>query len=210
MLIENKPLNTIFPYINNPRVNEQTVQKVAASIKEFGFRQPIVVDSNNVVVVGHTRLAAATLLNLETVPVHVAENLTDAQAKAYRIADNRIAEDSKWDYELLALEIADIETIDLSVLGFDPSELQSITGNVGTTEYPKLPDGEKGEYEQITFTLNRDDAEYVRQAVSVARNYVDDDMPDAGVIGIKNGRALAHIIKQWERTLSEPADATPD
>lgn len=210
MLIEHKALRDIFPYISNPRVNEQTVKKVAASIKEFGFKQPIVVDNNGVVVVGHTRLAAATLLGMETVPVHVANNLSEAQAKAYRIADNRIAEDSKWDFELLALEISDLEGIDLEVLGFDPSELASITGDVATTNFPELPTEGKGEYEQITFTLTQSDAKYVRQAISIAIDYIDKEMADGGASGIKNGLALVHIMKQWELALSETAVAVAD
>ncbi len=139
MLIEHKALRDIFPYISNPRVNEQTVKKVAASIKEFGFKQPIVVDNNGFVVVGHTRLAAATLLGMETVPVHVANNLSEAQAKAYRIADNRIAEDSRWDMELLPLELEQLKDMefDLTVLGFDEGELNNIIGNVAPSDPPE-------------------------------------------------------------------------
>ena len=90
MKIELIQIDRVIPYANNPRRNEAAVAKVAASIKEFGFRQPIVVDNNNVVIVGHTRLLAARQLGLAEVPVHIAEGLTSSQIKAYRIADNRV------------------------------------------------------------------------------------------------------------------------
>ena|SRR5205807_500530 len=91
MHVELRPLASIRPYERNPRVNDQAVDAVAASIREFGFRQPIVVDEDGVIVVGHTRYKAALKLGLENVPVHVATGLTPAQIKAYRIADNQTA-----------------------------------------------------------------------------------------------------------------------
>src|SRR5690606_321781 len=96
------PIERVIPYARNPRNNKAAVAKVAASIREFGWRQPIVVDSNMVVIVGHTRLLAAQQLGLENVPVHIAEGLTEAQVKAYRLADNRTHEEAEWDSELLA------------------------------------------------------------------------------------------------------------
>jgi len=89
MLVEQRPISSIRPYENNPRINADAVDAVAASIREFGFRQPIVVDEEGVIIVGHTRYLAALKLGLEVVPVHVAVGLTPAQAKAYRIADNQ-------------------------------------------------------------------------------------------------------------------------
>jgi|TARA_B110000238_G_scaffold33882_1_gene34960 ParB-like chromosome segregation protein Spo0J len=115
----------VIPYENNPRNNKEAVDKVAASIKEFGFRQPIVVDEEYVILVGHTRLAAAKLLGIESVPVHIAEGLTESQKKAYRIADNRVAQDSKWDDVLLKIELEDLdqESYDLENTGFTLPEL---------------------------------------------------------------------------------------
>src|SRR5207244_12636247 len=91
MYVELRPIDTIRPYENNPRVNDPAVDAVAASIRQFGFRQPIVVDEQGVIVAGHTRYKAALKLGLETVPVHVAKGITPAQLKAYRIADNQSA-----------------------------------------------------------------------------------------------------------------------
>src|SRR6516162_4753081 len=97
MHIELRSLAEIKPYHNNPRVNEPGVDAVAASIQAFGFRQPIVVDEDGVIIVGHTRYKAAVKLGLEKVPVHVAVGLSPAQVKAYRIADNQTATLSQWD-----------------------------------------------------------------------------------------------------------------
>jgi ParB/RepB/Spo0J family partition protein len=97
MKIEQWKLSEITPYENNPRQNDAAVDAVAASIKEFGFRQPIVVDTQGVIICGHTRYKAAQKLGLEKVPVHVAKDLTPAQIKAYRIADNKTADLAVWD-----------------------------------------------------------------------------------------------------------------
>jgi ParB-like chromosome segregation protein Spo0J len=105
MQIEERALSTIRPYDNNPRINDAAVDAVAASIQEFGFLQPIVVDEEGVIIVGHTRYQAALKLGLETVPVHVARGLTPAQAKMYRIADNQTATLSRWNDDRLVEEL---------------------------------------------------------------------------------------------------------
>ena len=104
MKIEWRNVLEIKPYEKNPRLNDQAVEAVAASIREFGFQQPLVVDQAGVIIVGHTRYKAALLLGLERVPVHVATGLSPAQVKAYRIADNQTASLSQWNYDLLPLE----------------------------------------------------------------------------------------------------------
>jgi site-specific DNA-methyltransferase (adenine-specific) len=109
MKVEMRPIDTIRPYESNPRQNDSGVDAVAASLREFGFRQPIVVDEEGVIIVGHTRYKAALKLGLEEVPVHVAVGLTPAQAKAYRIADNQTATLSTWDDDKLPLELAQLQ-----------------------------------------------------------------------------------------------------
>ena len=99
MKVEQTTTASLIPYARNPRRNQSAISKLTASIKEFVFRQPIVVDSDCVVVVGHTRLEVAKILGLDEVPVHVAKDMTPAQAKAYRLADNRTGEDANWDVE---------------------------------------------------------------------------------------------------------------
>lgn len=137
MEIEFRKLSEIQPYHRNPRLNDGAVAQVAASIREFGFRQPIVVDSEGVIVCGHTRWKAAQQLGLESVPVHVARDLTTSQVAAYRIADNQLASIAEWDYDLLPLELAGLQEadVDLGLLGFDQDELAKILN-------PALQDGQ--------------------------------------------------------------------
>jgi ParB-like chromosome segregation protein Spo0J len=125
MKIEYWEIAKVKPYDKNPRRNDKAVEAVAKSIREFGFRQPIVVDAAGVIVVGHTRYKAALKLGLKTVPVHVAADLTPAQARAYRLADNRTAETAEWDVELLPIELGELrdDGFDLKLLGFTDKEL---------------------------------------------------------------------------------------
>lgn len=109
----------LIPYERNPRHNDEAVDYVAESIKQFGFNVPIVIDKDNTVVCGHTRLKAAKKLKIKTVPCVVKDDLTEEEIRAYRLADNRSAEKATWDIELLDMELAEIETIDMGLLGFD-------------------------------------------------------------------------------------------
>ncbi|MBK8915027.1 MAG: ParB N-terminal domain-containing protein [Phycisphaerales bacterium] len=128
MKIELRPLAKIKPYEKNPRDNDAAVDAVAQSIRQFGFRQPIVVDGDGVIVCGHTRWKAAQRLGLEKAPVHVARDLTPEQIRAYRIADNKTNELATWNMELLPLEIAELRDagIDWSLLGFDADDLAKL------------------------------------------------------------------------------------
>lgn len=128
MDIQTVGIDEVIPYAKNPRKNDAAVDKVAGSLKEFGWRQPIVVDAEMVVIAGHTRLAAARKLGLDQVPIHIATDLTANQIKAYRIADNRVSQEAKWDDDLLALELADLdlENYDLSKTGFNDDELAAL------------------------------------------------------------------------------------
>jgi ParB-like chromosome segregation protein Spo0J len=133
------PIDKPIPYARNARIlSGSAVSKVAASIKEFGWQQPIVVDKEGVIIVGHTRLQAAQLLGLAEVPVHVADNLTPQQVKAYRLADNRVAQESSWDYELLPLELDELKgfDIDISITGFDTVEIEDMSiGGTSIEDY---------------------------------------------------------------------------
>lgn len=119
MKVIEKKLSEIKPYEKNPRHNEEAVQYVAESIKQFGIRQPIVIDKDNVIVAGHTRYLAAKQLKLKTFPCVMADDLPEEKIRAYRLADNKTAEKASWDIELLDMELAEIETIDMGLLGFD-------------------------------------------------------------------------------------------
>ena len=121
MQIEELELSDIKPYENNPRKNDESAKYVAESIKQFGFKVPIVIDKNNVIVCGHTRYKAAKKLKLKTVPCIMADDLTEEQIKAYRLADNKVSEKAEWDLDLLNLELEDLNftDIDMSEFGFD-------------------------------------------------------------------------------------------
>src|SRR5262245_22629651 len=130
MLVELWPIERVKPYDRNPRLNDEAVDAVASSIQEFGFRQPIVVDAAGVIVVGHTRWRAAKKLGLAQVPVHVATDLTPEQIKAYRLADNKTNELAEWNFDLLPLELADLQAAnyDLGLLAFSADELAELLG----------------------------------------------------------------------------------
>ena len=121
MNIEELRVDDLIPYENNPRNNEEAVDKVALSISSFGFKVPIIVDRNNVIVAGHTRLSAAKKLGLTTVPVIRADDLTDDQIRAFRLADNKVSEFASWDLDKLEKELEAIEA-DMSLYGFDSLE----------------------------------------------------------------------------------------
>lgn len=128
MQVEMRYVEDIRPYEHNPRHNDAAVEAVAASIREFGWRQPVVLDEQSVIVVGHTRYKAALKLGLRQIPVHVARGLTPAQLKAYRIADNQTAQIADWDYDRLPIELAELQGMDfdLSLVGFSEGELAEL------------------------------------------------------------------------------------
>jgi len=128
MQIEMWQIEDVKAYENNPRDNSGAVDAVAESIKQFGFKVPVIVDKDGVLIAGHTRILAARKLGMESVPVIKAEDLTPDQVKAFRIADNKLHELSKWDYELLPLELASLQeaNFDLEMLGFDSAELAKL------------------------------------------------------------------------------------
>lgn len=155
MIVKLRDLASVRPYPGNPRQNEEAVDAVARSIKEFGPRVAIVVDRKGVIVKGHTTRLAAIKLGYKKWPVHVAEDLTPAQVRAYRIADNRVGEIARWDRDMLAVEVDAIRkmgTVELDVLGWDEEELAAITGGlrpeITEPEPPKMlpkPVTRKGE-----------------------------------------------------------------
>ena len=142
---ETWPIDRCVDYARNPRKNDHAVDRVAAAIKEFGFRVPIVAKSDGLVVDGHLRLKAAKKLGLTDVPVILADDLTEAQIKAFRLSVNKVAEFAEWDHELLALEISDLQEadFDLSLTGFDPDEIEALFPKEvaeGLTDEDAVPD----------------------------------------------------------------------
>ena len=153
-------IKELTPYEKNPRKNDEAVQYVAESIKQFGFKVPIVIDKNNVIIAGHTRYKAAKKLKLKTVPCLIADDLTDEQIKAFRLADNKVAEFSEWDFDLLELELKELENFDLDFdltdFGFedifDGTEItaeEAEEDNIDDIELPKEPKSKLGDIYQL-------------------------------------------------------------
>jgi ParB-like chromosome segregation protein Spo0J len=126
--VELREITLIRPYERNPRLNDKAVDGAAGSLREFGFRQPIVIDSAGIIIAGHTRYKAALKLRLQKVPVHIATDLTPEQVKAYRIADNKTGDIAEWDMEILPIEISELQEsgFDMGILSFSDKELTQL------------------------------------------------------------------------------------
>ena len=149
MNIIEKSIESIIPYDKNPRLNDEAVKYVAESIKQFGFKVPIIIGQDNVIIAGHTRLKAAKELGYETVPCVIADDLTPEQVKAFRLADNKVAEYSEWDFDLLGDELDDILNIDMESFGFD-FEIEEEEPEVQEDDYEaELPEEPKAKYGDI-------------------------------------------------------------
>ena len=148
MNVQIQPIESVQPYERNPRINDQAVDAVAASIQEFGFRQPIVVDGDGVIIAGHTRWKAAKKLGLANIPVHVAVDLSPEQVKAYRISDNKTGELAEWDFDILPIELSELQDagFDLDLLAFNDKELTQLLdvnvqqGQTDPDDVPEPPD----------------------------------------------------------------------
>ena len=143
-----KKVGDLIPYEKNPRKNTKAVKYVAKSIEEFGFKQPIIIDRDNVVVCGHTRLMATKQLGIEEVPCIVADDLTDEQIKAFRLADNKVSEQAEWDIGLLNEELDDILNVDMGDFGFDIFSMDDLEEMEGYNS-----EEDEREYFSKTFTF---------------------------------------------------------
>ena len=205
MNILNIDIDKIIPYINNPRNNENAIDKVASSIKEFGFKVPIVIDKDNVIVNGHTRLLASKKLGLKEVPCIIADDLSEAQIKAFRIADNKVSEYASWDEELLKIELEQLEEMNfnLECTGFDMDDIEQML-NLGFDysedefgEDFELPSGDKNPIQQRTFTLHDNQASLIDFAMSeIKEKYNNDNLETFGNTNI-NGNLLYMVVKEW-------------
>lgn len=184
-----KKTEDLIPYINNPRNNDNAVDKVASSIKNFGFKVPIVVDADNEIIAGHTRLKAAKKLGMDEVPCIVADDLSDEQIKAFRLADNRVAEFAEWDFNQLGAELAELDDWDMSDFGFE----DMIDGDDFGTDFD-LPDNDGPLFKNITFTLS--EAQY--DVIHDALQGVELDQFDSIDNENKNGNRLYKVVTEWE------------
>ena len=193
MQIEIIDINKLLPYINNPRKN-LNIDKVASSIKEFGFQQPIVVDKNYTIIVGHTRFEAAKKLGLKEVPVQVAD-LSINQAKAYRIADNRLNQDANWDTKLLNLEFNDLlsENVNLDTLGFSNDELDNLLlktdeeSDIDLNEDIEVQEERINDIKMVQLFFNPENETLFRQAIDkISKRDKIDNISDAVLKAVLN------------------------
>lgn len=198
--IEYVAVGDLREYARNARTHDvDQVAQIAASIREFGFTNPVLIDENNEIIAGHGRTQAAISIGLQEVPAIRLEGLSDAQKRALRISDNSIALNSGWDLELLAGEIQDLdlEGFDLDILGFSDEFLNDLVITEADSEtggMPDLPTGERKPFQQRTFTLHDEQAATVDDALAIARS---NPLADTGLNENSNGNALALICKQW-------------
>ena len=195
--IEHVATVTLIPYARNARTHsEHQVAQIAGSIQEFGFNNPVLIDAKNGIIAGHGRVMAANLLRLETVPCIRLAHLSDAQKRAFILADNRIALNSGWDTEMLANELSDLhaDDVDLGLLGFDADELEKLSGfDIEPAEPPELASGDREPFQQMTFTLHDDQAQTIKDAIERAKAAGAFSGPNEN----SNGNALARIAEAY-------------
>lgn len=195
MKIEQIQTEKLIPYARNSKLHsEAQVGQIAASIREFGFNNPVLIDKENGIIAGHGRVLGAQKLGIESVPCLRLSHLTEIQKRAYIIADNRLSETGGgWDTEMLALEIEDLrlEDFDIDLTGFDDDMLSDAEP---LDDMPTLPEGDREPFQQMTFTLHDEQAEQVNQAIKQAKGvgpFVDSPNENS------NGNALARICETY-------------
>ena len=174
MEIVNKKIKDLKPYENNPRNNEEAVKYVANSIKEFGFKVPLVIDKDGTIIAGHTRYEACKLLGMKEIPCIIADDLTEEQIKAFRIADNKIAEKSGWDTDKLKIELEDID-FDMTDFGFGDFELSILLNDMEPEPYDDEVIEEYSEHSEDNLASKRviitykteEEEEYLKQMLKV-------------------------------------------
>lgn len=183
-------LSDITPYENNPRNNDEAVEPVANSIKEFGFKVPIIIDKDNVIIAGHTRYKAAKKLKLKSVPCIKADDLTEEQIRAFRLADNKVSEIATWDYNVLNFEMENISDIDMSLFHF---EIEDIEDNFNTDF--ELPDGDTPQTRTITLSLAEEQYQICMNCIDYIQdnNLIEHTFDNAN----KKSNSLFEVIYQW-------------
>ena len=196
--VERWPINKLVPYARNARTHsDEQVGQIAASIKEWGWTTPVLVDETGSIIAGHGRTLAAQRLKMTEVPVMVAKGWSDAKKRAYVLADNKLALNAGWDNEMLRLELGELQGMDfdLDLTGFTAEEIAAFQfDDDAETGMPELKDGDKEPFQQKTFTLHDEQAEVVDNAITLART---SPLADTGLNENTNGNALALICGEW-------------
>lgn len=189
-----KNIDDLIPYINNSRTHsDDQINQIASSIKEFGFTNPVLLDGDNGIIAGHGRLQAAKKLKINKIPTLELAHLSEAQKKAYIIADNKLALNAGWDNELLRIEIEELQSLDFDtdILGFNADELKDILQNADIIEMPELSDADP-ELQQMTFMLHNEQVDIIKEAISLAKKNLD---IESELNTNSNGNAIAIICE---------------
>jgi len=196
--VDRRAVASLIPYARNSRTHsDEQVAQIAASIKEWGWTTPVLIDPDGMLIAGHGRVLAAQQLGLDEVPCMVAEGWTEAQKKAYVIADNKLALNAGWDDDMLKVEMQELDDLDfnLELTGFELDDIEDMVGaDIECVDLPALADGDREPFQQKTFTLHDEQAEIVDDAVLLARA---NPLSDTGINENSNGNALALICREW-------------
>ena len=187
-----KKLEDLKPYEKNPRKNDDAVEYVANSIKEFGFKVPIIVDENNIIIAGHTRYKASKKLGIKEVPCIIADDLTEEQIKAFRLADNKVSEKAKWDTDLLGMELDSLfDVIDMNKFGF-PVQIENIDGDEEGEEKITKELGEANNYVVLQFytDLEWDEAQVLLGLERVQTGEENENIRRHGIGRVIDGKAI--------------------
>ena len=191
MQIVYKKIDELIPYENNPRKNDEAVEYVKNSIKEFGFKVPIVIDEGGVIIAGHTRYKASMELGLNEVPCIIANDLNEEQIKAFRLVDNKVSEKAEWDFNMLGEELAELD-IDMEQFGFESLDINE--EDFGT-EF-NLKDGDREPIQTMSITLSDDQADTINEAISKMKQ-TDTFKNYEGINQNSNGNALYLVVLEW-------------
>lgn len=183
-------INELKEYENNPRNNDEAVEPVANSIREFGFKVPLVITKDNVIIAGHTRLKAAKKLKLKTVPCIIADDLNEDQIRAFRLVDNKVGEIATWDYNVLNFELENILELDMEMFDFDMSGIDDTFG----TDF-ELPNEDVPQTRTITLSLAEEQYQIAMNCIDYIQdnNLIEHTFDNAN----KRSNALFEVVYQW-------------
>jgi len=194
--IAERNVDELIEYATNPReIGSDAVDKLAAMIHEFGFRVPIIAKSDGLIVDGHLRLLAAKKLGMTKVPCLSADDMSDSQIKAFRIAVNKAAEFAAWDDDLLAVELQLLkdEDFDMDVMGFEDGDIDALIAEFDAVEMPTLAEGDKDSFQTVTFTMHDEQVEQMNEAMDLAKNMGDFDSMNTN----SNANAIARVCETF-------------
>jgi ParB-like nuclease domain len=192
--VERRAIAALIPHARNARTHSDAqVDQIAASIREWGWTAPVLIDEEGVIIAGHGRVLAAAKLNIDEVPVMIARGWSDERKRAYIITDNKLTENGGWDQALLSAELIAIGEGLRPLTGFNADELRALSIGVPEMEFPDIPEGERGDFRTMNFTLHKDQVVAIEAAIAAALAAGPFDSANPN----RNGNALTHICESY-------------